>query len=116
MVGEGGTATEGGCRVGRLASSSSRGWEPWRPAMNSGLRPVFAKETPCKCCGALAFLYGVVDFHKNCEIYRRNVLEISGVPIYYHRCPECGFIFTTAFDHFTNEDFQQYVYNERVSG
>jgi 2-polyprenyl-6-hydroxyphenyl methylase/3-demethylubiquinone-9 3-methyltransferase len=53
-----------------------------------------------------------VDFHKNCEIYRRRVLDISGVPIYYHRCPACQFIFTTAFDRFTNEDFQRYIYNE----
>src|SRR5262249_14395480 len=54
----------------------------------------------------------VVDFHKNCESYRRKVLEISGVPIYYHRCPLCQFIFTTAFDHFTKEDFLHHVYNE----
>ncbi len=81
--------------------------------MSSGLEPVCAKETPCKCCGAQAFLYGVVDFHKNCELYRRNALEISGVPIYYHRCPACEFIFTTALDHFTNEDFQRHVYNDQ---
>ena len=72
----------------------------------------FAQETPCKCCGAVAFLYGVVDFHKNCEIYRRRVLDLSGIPIYYHRCPVCQFIFTTAFDSFTQDDFRRYIYNE----
>jgi 2-polyprenyl-6-hydroxyphenyl methylase/3-demethylubiquinone-9 3-methyltransferase len=66
----------------------------------------------CKCCGAPAFPYGVVDFHKNCEIYRRQVLGVSGVPIYYHRCPACQFLFTTAFDHFTREDFLHHIYNE----
>jgi len=80
--------------------------------MISGLRAICAKQTPCKCCGALAALYGVVDFHKNCEILRRRVLDIAGVPIYYHRCPACRFIFTTAFDHFTKEDFLRYIYND----
>jgi 2-polyprenyl-6-hydroxyphenyl methylase/3-demethylubiquinone-9 3-methyltransferase len=80
--------------------------------MSSKLQAICAKQTPCKCCGAPAFPYGVVDFHKNCEIYRRQVLDISGVPIYYYRCPNCQFLFTTAFDQFTNEDFLRYVYNE----
>ncbi len=80
--------------------------------MNSGLQTIGAQETPCKCCGAVAYLYGVVDFHKNCEIYRRRVLAVSGIPIYYHRCTVCQFIFTTAFDHFTSEDFQRYIYNQ----
>ncbi len=71
-----------------------------------------ARETPCKCCGALATLYGVVDFHKNCEIHRRRVLDLSGIPIYYHRCTLCRMIFTTAFDHFTVDDFRQYIYND----
>jgi SAM-dependent methyltransferase len=81
--------------------------------MKSGLHAICAERTPCKCCGALALPCGVVDFHKNCEIYRRKVLDISGVPIYYHRCPACQFIFTTAFDHFTNDDFVKYIYNEQ---
>jgi Methyltransferase domain len=80
--------------------------------MNPGLQPICAKEAPCKCCGAQAYPYGVVDFHKNCEIQRRRVLDISGVPIYYYRCPACHFIFTTAFDQFSNEDFSKYIYNE----
>jgi 2-polyprenyl-6-hydroxyphenyl methylase/3-demethylubiquinone-9 3-methyltransferase len=80
--------------------------------MNPGLQTVCVRETSCKCCGAVASLYGVVDFHKNCEIYRRRVLEVSGIPIYYHRCPMCQFIFTTAFDHFTEDDFRHYIYNQ----
>jgi SAM-dependent methyltransferase len=80
--------------------------------MNSGLHAICSLEAPCKCCGAVALLYGVVDFHKNCEIYRRRVLDLSGIPVYYHRCPVCQFIFTTAFDHFTSDDFQSYIYNK----
>jgi 2-polyprenyl-6-hydroxyphenyl methylase/3-demethylubiquinone-9 3-methyltransferase len=80
--------------------------------MKSALQAICAKETICKCCGAAAFPCGVVDFNKNCEIYRRAALGLSCVPIYYYRCPRCRFIFTTAFDHFTHEDFQQHVYNQ----
>jgi hypothetical protein len=80
--------------------------------MSSGLQPVCAATAPCKCCGAMAMPYGVVDFHKNCEVQRRKVLGISGVPIYYHRCPACGFLFTTAFDDFTTDDFLRHIYNE----
>jgi SAM-dependent methyltransferase len=77
------------------------------------LEPICARDTPCKCCGARASLYGLLDFNKNCEIYRANALAISGVPIYYHRCPACRFIFTTALDHFSKEDFERYVYNDQ---
>ena len=80
--------------------------------MSAGLHAICPKETPCKCCGTTASLYGLLDFHKNCEIYRNNALELSGVPIYYHRCPACRFIFTTALDHFTKEDFERFVYND----
>ena len=80
--------------------------------MRSGLQAVCADQAQCKCCGATALPYGVVDFHKNCEVHRRRVLGISGVPIYYYRCPECRFLFTTAFDDFSQDDFLRYVYNE----
>lgn len=80
--------------------------------MEMRLQPVCAGRETCKCCGADAPPFGVVDFHKNCEIVRRKVLGVSGVPIYYHRCPECGFLFTTAFDHFTTDDFRRHIYND----
>ena len=81
--------------------------------MSQELLPVAPKDALCKCCGAAAPLYGVVDFHKNCEIIRRKVLDVSGVPVYYHRCPQCRFIFTTAFDHFTTDDFRRHIYNDQ---
>jgi len=80
--------------------------------MNSVLQAICAKETPCKCCGAVAFLYGVVDFHQTCKIIQGKILDTSGVPIYYYRCPKCRFLFTTAFDHFTTADFHRYIYND----
>lgn len=77
------------------------------------LIPVASPSTVCKCCGKPADLFGVVDFHKSCEDRRRPPLPLSGVPIYYYRCPNCGFLFTTAFDEFTQQDFAAHIYNEQ---
>ena len=79
--------------------------------MSADFQPVVSAQTTCKCCGATASLCGVVDFNKNCEVQRRHPLPVAGIPVYYHRCPACGFIFTTAFDHFTKEDFARHIYN-----
>jgi SAM-dependent methyltransferase len=83
--------------------------------MGPGLQAISPPNAPCKCCGTPASLYGLVDFHKNCEIYRKNPFGISGVPIYYHRCPECRFIFTTALDRFAKEDFADLIYNNEYA-
>jgi len=80
--------------------------------MKAGLQTICAETAPCKCCGASASRYGVVDFHKNCEMHRRKVLDVSGVPIYYYRCTACWFLFTTAFDDFSTEDFRRHIYND----
>jgi 2-polyprenyl-3-methyl-5-hydroxy-6-metoxy-1,4-benzoquinol methylase len=77
----------------------------------STFHPVVPARAACKCCGSEAALFGVVDFSKNCEDRRRPALELSGIPIYYHRCPKCGFLFTTAFDSFSHEDFARHIYN-----
>jgi hypothetical protein len=76
------------------------------------LRQVSPRHTTCKICGAQAELLGVTDFHKNCEEIRRKVLTLSGIPVYYHRCPVCDFVFTTAFDGFTQNDFARLIYND----
>src|SRR5579871_6814765 len=70
---------------------------------------------PCKCCGGESPLFGVVDFNKSCEDVRQPSAPLAGIPIYYHRCPACGFIFTTAFDSFTHEDFRRKIYNEQYA-
>ncbi len=74
--------------------------------------PVCPRTIPCKCCGNPASLCGVVDFNKHCRIDRPDILPVIGIPIYYHRCGECGFIFSIAFDHFTRQDFLDHIYNE----
>lgn len=41
-----------------------------------------------------------------------NQYIASGIAIYYYRCKKCKFIFTKAFDDFSNEEFQKYIYND----
>ncbi len=78
---------------------------------SASFQPVVPLTTPCKCCGTIASLCGVVDFNKNCNVQAKSPLPFSGIPIYYHRCPNCQFIFTVACDDFTPEDFARYIYN-----
>jgi SAM-dependent methyltransferase len=65
--------------------------------------------SPCKCCGAMAKIFGVLDLVQNVGPTK---MDKCGVPIYYHRCDACGYLFTLAFDQFTHEDFARLIYNE----
>lgn len=78
--------------------------------MSPSFAPICPPQAPCKCCGTAAVLSGVVDFFKNCAGIRLP-LALSGIPIYYYRCMACRFLFTTAFDAFTKEEFARHVYN-----
>ena len=82
------------------------------PATLSALRPVCAAPLPCKICGNPAELFDVVDFHKSCEEPRGLRLPLSGVPVYYRRCRSCGFLFTDAFDDWSQADFKAHIYND----
>lgn len=66
----------------------------------------------CKCCGQTARLFDVCDFNKSCEEVRGTFLPYSGIPVYYYKCSQCGFIFTRIFDDFRGEDFVKHIYNE----
>jgi hypothetical protein len=76
------------------------------------LTPVSVAPIACKICGGSAALYGVVDFNKSCEEARGLRLQLSGVPIYYRRCANCEFLFTDAFDGWSNNKFKEHIYNE----
>src|SRR4051812_14822344 len=67
----------------------------------------------CKICGGSSPLYGVVDFHKSCLELQGQSLELSGTPVYYRRCRDCGFLFTTAFDDWSSEAFLKHIYNSK---
>jgi 2-polyprenyl-6-hydroxyphenyl methylase/3-demethylubiquinone-9 3-methyltransferase len=53
----------------------------------------------------------VVDFNTHTSIDSPQSLPICGIPVYYHRCRNCGFFFTIGFDKFTHQDFADHVYN-----
>jgi SAM-dependent methyltransferase len=66
----------------------------------------------CKVCGCPSPLFGVVDFHKSCIEAQGRRLSLSGIPIYYRRCTTCRFVFTDAFDTWSEQAFLEYIYNE----
>lgn len=67
--------------------------------------------TPCKVCKSPAHLYGVCDFNKNCEERYNVFLPLSGLPVYYHQCEDCGLIFTTYCDDWSYDKYAEYIYN-----
>jgi 2-polyprenyl-6-hydroxyphenyl methylase/3-demethylubiquinone-9 3-methyltransferase len=75
--------------------------------------PIVPLTAPCKICGGISGIFGVVDFNKNCEAgHNRFPLPPAGIPIYYHRCSVCALIFTVAFDEFSKDDFTRHIYND----
>jgi hypothetical protein len=83
-----------------------------KPAMAASLKPASAAAIPCKICGGAAAVYGAVDFHKSCEERRGYRLPPSGVLIAYRRCANCGFLFTDAFDNWSEAQFIEHIYND----
>lgn len=71
-----------------------------------------AATIPCKVCLMPSVPLGTVDFNKNCEEPRGKRLPDAGVAVVYHRCPSCGFVFTTAFDSWSEAEFQRRIYND----
>jgi hypothetical protein len=76
------------------------------------LKPTSMAPIACKICETATGLFGVVDFHKSCEDRRGLDLPLSGVPIYYRRCGSCGFLFTDAFDDWSESEFRTHIYND----
>jgi hypothetical protein len=86
------------------------------PAMDdrpSKLKTVAPQNVSCKVCKADSKLVGVVDFARSCEDVTHAPAPLAGIPIYYHQCTSCGFMFTVAFDDFTPDDFKYWIYNDR---
>jgi hypothetical protein len=76
------------------------------------IRAVSTDQRPCKVCDAPTSLFGVVDFNRSCEEARGRYLPLSGIAIYYRKCPACGFLFTDSFDDWTEVEFKKYIYND----
>jgi hypothetical protein len=75
-------------------------------------KTIVAQQTVCKCCGNMASLYDVCDFSKNCEEQNGLMLPLSGIAVFYYKCPRCDFIFTTQFDDTSHDEFTKYIYND----
>jgi SAM-dependent methyltransferase len=80
--------------------------------MIDSLKPLSTAPSPCKICGSAAPLFGVVDFHKSCAEDRGVLLPLLGLPVYYRRCAACSFVFTDAFDDWSEEQFKAHIYND----
>jgi SAM-dependent methyltransferase len=76
------------------------------------LRPVSRTALSCKICDGRAELYGVVDFHRPCHIPNGFRPPLLGIPVYYRRCGACGFLFTDAFDDWSEDQFKTHIYND----
>ena len=69
------------------------------------------QDVECPVCHGPTEILDVVDFNKNCLEARGVYLQLTGKPIYYNRCPDCGFAFAPEMWSWSHEDFQLYVYN-----
>lgn len=67
-------------------------------------------ETSCKICKSTAMPFDMVDILKQCEPPFFPI-KPAFVPVIYHRCEKCGFIFTTYFDEFDDYMWRKYIYN-----
>ena len=80
------------------------------PSLAAALGPV-TREVSCKICPQRAALHGVADFNKSCEIEQGRHFPLSGIPVWYHRCRGCGFVFSAQFDAWTPAMFRTHIYN-----
>jgi len=66
----------------------------------------------CKCCNADSPFIGTLDFNKTChDRFGTRMFGISPTEIMYNKCSNCGFIFTTHMDKWSNEEFKEKIYN-----
>ncbi len=80
------------------------------PPLNQSTR--FTQACPCKLCGQVSPPFDVVDFQKFCAPNGGYNFGLSGIPVAYHRCSRCGFIFTRFFDDWSGQDFARFIYND----
>jgi len=70
---------------------------------------------PCPVCGSACALLDVVDFNKSCGEARGTFLELSGVPVYYALCSNCGFCFAPEMATWKLEEFKRRIYNHEYA-
>lgn len=65
----------------------------------------------CKICSGRTAIFDVVDFNKCCS-HLLYPYGLAYIPVIYHRCETCSFIFTTFCDSWTSADFTKFIYND----
>jgi len=65
----------------------------------------------CPVCGGVCLPLDVVDFNKSCEEAKGLYLPLSGIPVYYFLCGQCGFCLAPEFGAWTMADFEDKIYN-----
>ncbi|WP_432723351.1 class I SAM-dependent methyltransferase [Jeongeupia wiesaeckerbachi] len=65
----------------------------------------------CPICASSCALLDVVDFNKSCEEARGKFLKLSGRPVYYVRCSECGYCFCPEICSWSMPEFDRHIYN-----
>lgn len=78
--------------------------------INCGLNLQHKSECLCKVCSEVSTLFEVIDFNRTCSP-DNYPFGLSGIPIYFFRCSNCGFIFNNAFDEFNSKGWVDHVYN-----
>lgn len=69
-------------------------------------------QLPCPICTGGSSKLDVVDFNKSCEEQAGQYLKLSGKPIYYSLCTECGFCFAPEICAWSADEFKQRIYND----
>lgn len=69
----------------------------------------------CPICGGTCSLLDVVDFNKSCEEPKGKFLSLSGVPVYYTLCSECGFCFAPEICGWSFDEFAEKIYNDQYA-
>ena len=65
----------------------------------------------CKCCGTAARFFAQYDSARTCMDGKGAVFPATGTMVPYHQCPDCRFIFTSYFDHWSAPEFAERIYN-----
>jgi SAM-dependent methyltransferase len=70
------------------------------------MKPIVKPKEKCPCCGDVAEIFGVMDLLQNETPPCDPTPELSGIPVYYHRCKACGFCFTMFFGNWNRDEIE----------
>lgn len=70
-------------------------------------------DLPCQICKGNSIPLDVVDFNRSGGAEsRREIRRLSGIPIYYYLCKQCGFCFAPEICKWSIDEFSEKIYNE----